>query len=695
VEFFSFLSIKILQAQVKIANLKAVLGFFRDRLSNKVIEVKAEASNRKLEIKATTQQEWLEAVKQIQEFVREGGNSPPEETFCTVTTKLETPQEVEVAESLVKELTSDTSKVKFDEEIKISIGNISSDTDSALNLFDDPISEINNMIIDVFSKSANGIINKDLADGLLPPSPPSLEELPEPIISEIFEDFCPKASTPLVRYPNLDCPDKTILNQKFSLFVQLLIEQPEPTTQAVYVEDTGEKELPPEVEVVLRVRGFDIEGSNTRTLQVDREVHSEERFVLIPRQLGSQHLRVDFYQNGRRIGTARRNVLIAEKQVNANVSQPNSNTLLELKTVATLPPPNLELCVELRTHNTLHFTLHSTKATVGYHHTKFGEVTLKGSPLEKMQAVYQQMSRLAAPIKPEEQAMAERQLAGLGNDLWDELIPDKLKLEYWHFKSRVKSFLITSDEPWVPWEAIKPYRYKDDDEREDDPFWCQQFALSRWLSGPGTTDELLVGNARSVAPIQVNLRSVQEEVAFVKQLSSLRKGISTLEPFSTSLEVLEWLEAGEFSMLHFACHGMFDVTSPNNSAIKLSDGMLKPSDIRARFGGRRLRPLVFINACHGARTEFNFTGLGGWAERLVEARVGAFVGAMWEVNDQLALRFARRFYTGLLKENETIAEAFRQAREEIRKLAPYNSTWLAYALYADPEGRIQDSKKVS
>jgi CHAT domain-containing protein len=83
--------------------------------------------------------------------------------------------------------------------------------------------------------------------------------------------------------------------------------------------------------------------------------------------------------------------------------------------------------------------------------------------------------------------------------------------------------------------------------------------------------------------------------------------------------------------------------------------------------------------------------LGGWAERLVEARVGAFVGAMWEVNDGLALQFARRFYTGLLKGNQTIAEAFRQAREEIRQLAPYNSTWLAYALYADPEGRFKDS----
>jgi hypothetical protein len=67
---------------------------------------------------------------------------------------------------------------------------------------------------------------------------------------------------------------------------------------------------------------------------------------------------------------------------------------------------------------------------------------------------------------------------------------------------------------------------------------------------------------------------------------------------------------------------------------------------------------------------------------------------MWEVNDGLALRFARSFYTKLLKDNETIAEALRHAREEIRQLAPYNSTWLAYALYADPQGRIQEEAAI-
>ena len=114
-----------------------------------------------------------------------------------------------------------------------------------------------------------------------------------------------------------------------------------------------------------------------------------------------------------------------------------------------------------------------------------------------------------------------------------------------------------------------------------------------------------------------------------------------------------------------------------------------PSDIRVRFGGKRQRPLIFINACHGGRTEFSFTGLGGWADRLLDARAGAFIGAMWEVSDRLSLQFTKTFYTALIQDNKTIADAFRQAREEIRREAPYNSTWLAYTLYADPEGRVK------
>lgn len=407
-------------------------------------------------------------------------------------------------------------------------------------------------------------------------------------------------------------------------------------------------------------------------------------------------------------------MLVVEEPVEIAVEQSVTSAFLELKPLSTVPPPDLELRVILDRHNnqTLYYELHSVKPELDYHHTKVGQVTLQASPLEKMQAVYRELSNLAAfnpntqTLSDEQRALiprssttqisperAERRLTTVGNQLWDELVSDELKQQYWQFKEHVKSILITSDEPWVPWEMIKPYR-RINGKEEQAPFWCQQFAISRWLSGPGTADDLPAKVVLPVAPAQSNLPSVQEEIAFLAQLTSLRSGLSPVTALDRGLDLEDYIRDNEFSILHFACHGMFDDTSPNDSAIVLADGPLRPSDLRLYFDQKQPRPLIFINACHGGRVGFSFTGLGGWAERLVKARVGAFVGAMWEVNDTLALQFARTFYKALLQDNQTVAEAFRQSRETIRQIAPYNSTWLAYSLYADPEARIQETTEM-
>ena len=366
---------------------------------------------------------------------------------------------------------------------------------------------------------------------------------------------------------------------------------------------------------------------------------------------------------------------------------------MQLKVLPISPPPDLELCVELDryNHKIIYFSVHSR--AIGYSFANFGQVTLQASPLEKIQAVYEQLNVKTACTPPTDltqKTFAEKRLAVLGNELWKELIPEQLKQEYWKFKDRVKTLLITSDEPWIPWELIKPYRYKDNGNREESLFWCQQFDMSRWLAGPSACDELYVGPSRAVAPHNTSLADVKEELNFVNILHSLYSGIDSLQPLHNRTDVIDWLREENFSILHFACHGAFDNTLPNESTIKLSDGVLCPSDIGIRFAGQRLRPLIFINACHGGRNDFNFTKLGGWAAQLLEARVGVFIGALWEISDELALHFTREFYREFLEKGRIVSHAFRKARETIRNLAPYDPTWLSYVLYADPNCRIQD-----
>ncbi|PSB43225.1 hypothetical protein C7B80_24910 [Cyanosarcina cf. burmensis CCALA 770] len=506
----------------------------------------------------------------------------------------------------------------------------------------------------------------------------------------------------MLRYPYIESPSSSPINQRFSLYVKLLIESPEDGRQVINISDEF-----PEVEIVLRVQGCDIEGSNTQVIHVEWDEVTEERFVLIPRQLNEQHIQVDFYQEQRKIATVRGSIIIQGKELkNRKKTQTQIQTTLEIKDNISVPPPDLELCVQLdlRDRRTLYFTLHSTKSEIDFHHKKVGKVISESSPEQKMRFVYHQLGHLAEQVsrkgepidlnspvssfQDNQKRANEERLISVGNQLWDELIPDELKQQYWQFKSVVTSLLITSDEPWIPWEIIKPYKFNNEKE-EQDPFWCEQFAMSRWLSGPGTADDFPTELVITVAPTNTNLLCLQQEVTFFQQLNNLRSSVSCLPTISNVSELQNYIRKPEFSILHFACHGMFDRTFPNDSAIQLTDGVLRPSDIRIKF--TNLRPLIFINACHGGRVGFSFTRIGGWAERFVNARVGVFIGAMWEVNDELALQFAQTFYTALLQENLTIAQAFQKSREAIRKVAPYNSTWLAYSLYADPEARIKEA----
>src|SRR5262249_47691088 len=105
-------------------------------------------------------------------------------------------------------------------------------------------------------------------------------------------------------------------------------------------------------------------------------------------------------------------------------------------------------------------------------------------------------------------------------------------------------------------------------------------------------------------------------------------------------------------------------------------------------GLQRSAPLVFMNACHSARQDQGLTRAEGWVERMLEFGCSGFIGANWQIHDQLASRFAIEVYDGGFK-GKTIASAVRQARLQLRRDSPGNATWLAYSLYAHPNMRVQ------
>jgi hypothetical protein len=368
---------------------------------------------------------------------------------------------------------------------------------------------------------------------------------------------------------------------------------------------------------------------------------------------------------------------------------------------ADAPKPDFVLRIALSAdRRQLSYTLHSPTGKLGLVYQRMGSVTLESDPRTFMENTLLGLSQMARASKnklSEEQFAANQEkLRQIGWDLYEQLFTPALRRAYRRLRELRQqqpdlSLLIVSAEPWIPWEMILPH----EDDLPDEDFLCAQFRMTRWLDGRGLPGDFSLRQARVVVP-KSNLPSVKAEQDFFSlDLPGLRPDITYGGAWlNMASQVTDALRAGDVQLFHFACHGDFDYTRPDESALKLQNDSLRPSQIVGpmRSGVAHSKPLVFLNACHTGETGFSLTRMGGWAARFVRAGASAFIGSLWEVNDDLAAKFAIRFYTDLLQ-GATLGDAFHAARAHIRAEDPANPTWLAYTLYADPNGRVKPGEQ--
>jgi hypothetical protein len=300
--------------------------------------------------------------------------------------------------------------------------------------------------------------------------------------------------------------------------------------------------------------------------------------------------------------------------------------------------------------------------------------------------------------RPLTRAQVEDRLAGLGRLLYAELFPPGLREAYRHFRDKVRTVQITTDEPWIPWELIRPYDDSDPDRDRviDDDYLCMRFQLTRWLAGfAGGAGKIRAHRLACIEvtspPGNVVLRATGDDRRALAEVAAAH-GAELHAPVQPTVEdVLDLMDAGSVGVWHFAAHGQMQPAHANEAAVLLAGGSeLRPQDINGprQTHLSRDRPLVFLNACQMGRQGWALTGLGGWAAALVgRCRCGAFVGPLWDINDDLAGRFARTFYRAL-GASKSFAQAGLEARQELRALAPHDPTFLAYSLYAHPNGRV-------
>ncbi len=363
----------------------------------------------------------------------------------------------------------------------------------------------------------------------------------------------------------------------------------------------------------------------------------------------------------------------------------------------TIRPPDLEIrvrTVESSGRTQLLYTLHSSSGVVPFTHHEIPGPTLKASPEELHRSLLRHIEELAAGIDVGGahvlRGEVDRKLTGIGRDLWRELFTMEMRQAYRSFRSAVRSLLIISDEPWIPWEMVKPF----DDEGEvlDDPFFAESFELTRWLAGKRALPGNIGVHALACVTGPGHLPQASLEKDLVTRLSATRQGVRDASPSLPSVKALtELLEQGGLGLLHFALHGTFDSAMPNEAGLPLADGsVFRPSDLHGPIQTRisQDRPLVVLNACSSGRQGWTWSGLGGWADRWVRGcGCGAFIGPLWQVRDSAAFAFSRSLYDTLAR-GETLGKAAQEARRAARDVRLGDPSWLAYTVYGHPNAHI-------
>lgn len=284
-------------------------------------------------------------------------------------------------------------------------------------------------------------------------------------------------------------------------------------------------------------------------------------------------------------------------------------------------------------------------------------------------------------------------LKGAGEHLF-EATPDHFRDAFWQIIDQglpLRSILIVSEEPFVPWELMIPFRVKADGNDDRRPALGVTYSIGRWVSGQNLSPNQLftLAECRVVAPEYTGggvqkLEKAEDEAAFVlSKYKGKRISPAIYASFKASMK------AGGAPLLHFICHGA--ESTPVSQRMHFENGevvtstQFRGSD-ELREACSKHKPLVFLNACEVGRPQPALVSIGGFAQTFINRGAQAVIAPLWSVKDDLAHEIAKEFYNTLEKDPE---KPFAEIVRDIRAKA-YDSTtgaedtYAAYCFYGDP-----------
>lgn len=283
-------------------------------------------------------------------------------------------------------------------------------------------------------------------------------------------------------------------------------------------------------------------------------------------------------------------------------------------------------------------------------------------------------------------AQARDYLVNAGAGLWQELIPERLREQFWERQHRIRQLTILADKDAVPWELLYPM-----DPGHDAGFLVEQFPVTRAVFGRRPIRRLSLRPARFVLPDK-SLPEAGAEIEAMRRL--LDPGHSPDAVIAALTPLQELIRTGDFGLLHFACHNRFDPA--DGSSIMLDHVPFKLTHMTTAAINHALAdsaPTVFINACRTAGLTARYNRLDGWASKFLEAGAAVFIGSLWAVRDTTGREFASELYSHL-RAGFSLGKALLCARRAAAS-QPGDPTWLAYTVYGDPSATVSGIDRIT
>lgn len=270
-------------------------------------------------------------------------------------------------------------------------------------------------------------------------------------------------------------------------------------------------------------------------------------------------------------------------------------------------------------------------------------------------------------------APTDEEMVKFGSDLFETLFQGDVRRLYDEARARQQNrkldIVLTS---MIPWLAEKPWEFAYDESR-------RTFLATEEIHMVRNVVTAVPANIipRKSGPLQILVAAAQPvgliPLSVEQEVDVIRRGFEPLiEAGMVELEVMARatpgmihgrLSTGNFTVVHFIGHGMFDEASQKGALYFEDDhggeSVLGERSTREVFGKRGVK-LVFLNSCQsgsGSRFDLN----AGIAQALVSHGLPALVANQYSVLDSSATSFAQHFYWALAQ-GMSIGQAACEAR---------------------------------